>query len=69
MRLRLLILCAAASGLVPASGDQASAALLSPPEWLIKAVSLNDPLPSVTARFRQENNRIRIGRASCRERV
>lgn len=57
----LLLLLASVPGLVLHAEDRAPAALLTAPEWLLKSVSLNDSPHSVTARFRADSSRIRIG--------
>jgi hypothetical protein len=57
----ILFLMAAAPSLVLHAADQAQTAPLTAPEWLLQAVSLNDPPQSVTARFRADSSRIRIG--------
>ncbi len=57
----LLFLMAASPALVLHAEDRAPAALLTAPEWLLKSVSLHDSPQSVTARFRADSSRIRIG--------
>jgi hypothetical protein len=57
----LHFLIAAAPSLVLHAEDRAQAAPLTAPEWLMQSVSLNDAPQSVTARFRTDSSRIRIG--------
>jgi hypothetical protein len=57
----LLLLAFAAPCLVLRAEDQARAALLSAPEWMLESVSLRDAPQSVLARFRVDSTRIRIG--------
>jgi hypothetical protein len=57
----LLLLTFAAPCLVLHAENQAQAALLTAPEWLLESVSLRDAPQSVMARFRADSTRIRIG--------